>query len=104
MTVARIFKFPKPGASTEMKVPSEVPVAKPLGSLLTSFMYSKYSSTVENSGSVSGVSIDDPMVFVVTAADLAADNDVEVVNADERAVVITESTEKNAEINRIIAI
>lgn len=41
MTVARIFKFPKLGASTEMKVPSEVPVANPLGSLLTVFMYSK---------------------------------------------------------------
>jgi hypothetical protein len=101
--VARIFNFPKPGASTEMKDPSEVPVANPLGSWPTEPMYSRYSSTPENSGSVSGVSIDDAtLLAVVTPKDLVADGDDETVNADERAAAITESVNRNIEVYHTI--
>jgi hypothetical protein len=65
ITVARIFKLPKLGASTEINVPSDVPVANPLGKSLTVFIYAKYSSTVGNSGNVSGVS--DVIVVAVVA-------------------------------------
>ena len=102
MTVARIFKFPKPGASTEMKVPSEVPVANPLGSWLTVFMYSKYSSAVGNSGSVSGVSADAVAIVLVAEADLVTDGDEEAVKADDRVATITESTNKKVEVENII--
>ena len=64
MTVARILRLPNPGASTEIKVPSAVPVANPLGSWETVAMYSKYFSTVSNSGNVSGVS---PAVVILVA-------------------------------------
>jgi hypothetical protein len=56
MTVPRIFKFPIEGASLETKVPSALPAANPLGRAETPSRYSKYSSAVANSGSVSGVS------------------------------------------------
>ena len=104
MTVARIFKFPKPGASTEIKVPSEVPVANPLGSLLMLFMYSKYSSTVENLGSVSGVSIDAAMVFALAAVGLVTNSDEETVNADDRLAINTETINNNIEIFRTISV
>jgi hypothetical protein len=73
MTVARIFKYPSPGASAEMKVPSAVPVAKPLGNALTVDMYSRYSSDVAKSGSVVGVSPAD--VILKCVALVADDND-----------------------------
>jgi len=105
MTVARIFNFPKAGASTEMKPPSAVPVENPRGSLLTVPMYSKYSSTLANSGSVSGVSAEDPIIFVLAAAadDLAANGDEDAVNADVRvATTIAESRSWNVEVHCII--
>jgi hypothetical protein len=57
MTVARMGSLPRLGASTETKVPSDVPVANPLGSSLTVSKYCKYPSALGNSGSVSGVSV-----------------------------------------------
>ena len=104
MTVARIFKFPNPGASTEMKDPSEVPVANPFGSLLTEFMYSKYSSTDANSGSVSGVSTDDAIFLGVPADDLVTIGDGEVVNAEDRTATITERKTKNSGVYCAIAV
>jgi len=101
MTVARIFKFPNPGASTEMKDPSEVPVANPFGSLLTESIYSKYSSTDENSGSVSGVSTDDAIFL---ADDLVTIDDGEVVNAEDRTATITERKTKNSGVYCAIAV
>ena len=64
------------------------------------FMYSKYSSTDENSGRVSGVSIDDAM-----AEDGRVDDgDEETENADARAAAITESIDKNVWVYRTISI
>jgi hypothetical protein len=81
-----------------MKDPSAVPVANPLGSLLAEFTYAKYSSAVENSGSVSGVSRDDDMdLEVVVVDDLVTDGDEETVNADDRAATTIERIKSSVE-------
>ena len=83
-----------------MKVPSEVPVANPLGSLLTEVIYSKYSSTEANSGRVSGVSIDD--AIVAEERRTLEDGAEETEKAEDRAAAITESIDKKIEVYRTI--
>jgi len=73
-------------------------------------MYSIYSSTVENSGSVSGVSaadavVDEDVANILVVADLVSDGDEEAVNADDRAATITESINKeNVEVEYIMVV
>mmetsp|Transcript_1651 Transcript_1651/g.3754 ORF Transcript_1651/g.3754 Transcript_1651/m.3754 type:complete len:238 (-) Transcript_1651:194-907(-) len=78
MTVARIFKYPRPGASCEMNVPSAVPVANPLGNALTVSRYARYSSDVPKSGRTVGVSaaiLRDDVVFVAGDVDVGLETD-----------------------------
>lgn len=58
MTVPRIGKFPKLGASLEINVPLPDPVANPRGREETDSMYARYSSAFAKSGRSMGVSLD----------------------------------------------
>jgi hypothetical protein len=67
MTVPRIGKLPRAGASTGTNVPDAVPVANPLGRAATLSMYLRYSSLEEKSGRVTGVSPSATMAAVAPA-------------------------------------